>query len=876
LTLVVTLALLATAVVAGVPAASAAVKAGGHPAARAAARPDNTVKVPGAMADLAAAKRDHRKVEVAAARTAFSQTFANPDGSLTTSVSQQPRWVKRGSGWVTASADLVRTVGGTLSPQAAETGLQLSGGGTKVLARLGSGARSMSLSWPSVLPAPQVRGPRATYASVFPGVDLVVAAQVSGGFDETLVIHGAAAARDPQLRNLTLGVWVSKGLAQRAGKDGAVSVQTTAGKAVFSSPAPVAWDSARPAGSGAVSTVAGPARGAHVAMVPARYGAGSVITNIPSSLTGASAVYPVYVDPAYSQTQAWEGYGEIQSAFPNNNELNNTYDGKVSVGNDGSGVDRGNYVLGLPPLPTGLAATVTSATFTGEVVTTDTSASESHTVNLYDTAQYTSSSTWNSPPAQTAGPVAATFSTASTTPNQNVPWNVTSWMQTALNSGAFQLSVELVNSDETDVVSQFLEFSANPTLTYTYTQPAPSIPLGSGPVMNATQLKFPISDKAALKVNVGSGDALFTTSDIALPEQGSSLTLGVAYNSLLAGSQVSVGSDGVGWRQREGVDERLYLGADGSLTYLGEDGNAGKFTAGSGSSFVSPPQFHVTLAKSTTACGGTGYTMTWHSPGDVECYNANGLLTSEADRNGNTTAYSYNSSNQETQITYTPKGASSPNETVTATYSGSYLNTLSESGGSLGTRTVTYTVNGNGDLQKVQQADGTLLQFGYDSSHNLTSIENGASITTHLYYDASHRVTSVGQTYGSCGCTATTRLSYVSATETQVADPNTNQSLAVSAVPNTTYTINSQDLVTTTVDQQGHTFTATYNGQDDQTGTSNADGGSTINTWAPGADGVDENLTQNQSAMGATTKAQYTNTRTAPTPPAISTTPCTS
>jgi hypothetical protein len=44
------------------------------------------------------------------------------------------------------------------------------------------------------------------------------------------------------------------------------------------------------------------------------------------------------------------------------------------------------------------------------------------------------------------------------------------------------------------------------------------------------------------------------------------------------------------------------------------------------------------------------------------------------------------------------------------------------------------------------------------------------------------------QPYGSGGGSATTRRSYVSATETQVADLDTNQSDPVSSVPDITYT----------------------------------------------------------------------------------------
>lgn len=877
--LAVTSALLAGLVLSAAPSASATAMTAGHPAAPAAVRPDNNVAVPAAMADMAAARHGHRKVEVASEQTATSQTFANPDGTFTTSVSAQPRWAKRGASWVAASADLVRDESGSWSPEAAEAGLQLSGGGNRTLARLESGAHAMTLSWPSVLPAPSVTGARATYANVFPGVDLMVTAQVSGGFAETLVVRNASAARDPQLSHLKLGVSLSAALRQKAARDGKVSVQTAAGQAVFSSPAPSAWDSARAAGPGAASTAAGPGRGAHTAAVTASYQAGSVTTSIPRSLLASpSTVYPVYLDPSYSQTDSYNVYGELQSADPKTSEVNGTSDGDVSVGDDGSSTDRGDYEFGLPQLPvypSAAAVTVSSATITGEVVKTDTSSSVSHTINAYYTSEYDAltSPTWDDPPSQLAGPVAATFTTASTAPDQDVSWPVTSWVQTALDEDEWQLSAELVNGNETST-SQFAEFGPSPVLTYTYSQAAPSVPAGTGPVGNATQLGFPISDKVSLQVNVGSGNALVTTDDITLPEQSGSLPLGVAYNSLLAHSEVNISAegDGTGWRQREGVDTRLYLGSDGSLTFLGPDGTAGTFTAPpSGSSaYGSPPEFHVTLAASSgSTCGGTGYTMAWHDTGEVMCFNANGLLTSDADRNGNTTAYAYASSGEETQITYTPKGASSPAETVMASYDGTGgLTSLSQSGGSLGTRTVTYTYSA-GQLASVQQADGTLVQFGYDSSGDLTSIENGDNVATTLTYNSSGQVTSVSQPYGSGGGsgggTATTRLSYVSSTETQVAAPNTNQSDPVASVPNTTYTINSQDLVTKAVGPAGDTQSATYTAFDDVATSTNPVNGETVNTYGANSG---ESLTQSQSPTGAVTSLAYGNADTATNPTA--------
>jgi hypothetical protein len=146
------------------------------------------------MAAMQAALRQKSRVEILNDRTAFSQAFANPSGTTTVVESAQPRWVKQGSSWVDVNADLVRAKDGSWSPKAVESALLFSAGGTTSLATVRSGKYSMTVDWPSDLPAPVVSGADATYPDVFPGVNLVLTAQVTGGFHETLVIEDKAAA----------------------------------------------------------------------------------------------------------------------------------------------------------------------------------------------------------------------------------------------------------------------------------------------------------------------------------------------------------------------------------------------------------------------------------------------------------------------------------------------------------------------------------------------------------------------------------------------------------------------------------------------------------------------------------------------------------
>ncbi len=103
-----------------------------------------------------------------------------------------------------------------------------------------------------------------------------------------------------------------------------------------------------------------------------------------------------------------------------------------------------------------------------------------------------------------------------------------------------------------------------------------------------------------------------------------------------------------------------------------------------------------------------------------------------------------------------------------------------------------------------------------------------------------------------------TRLSYPTSTQTLVADPTTDQSQAVSAVPHTTYTIDAaSELVTSATDPDGHHAAGTYTGNSNVASTTPAAGGSTSFTYGKNSG---ESLTSVATPGGATDTAQYNNT----------------
>ncbi|MGN6413432.1 hypothetical protein [Flexivirga sp.] len=245
-------------------------------------------------------------------------------------------------------------------------------------------------------------------------------------------------------------------------------------------------------------------------------------------------------------------------------------------------------------------------------------------------------------------------------------------------------------------------------------------------------------------------------------------------------------------------------------------------------------------------------------------FTASGHLDKITDRNGNDTTITYTSGNVssiktgagfEVDVTHDDKGfISSITDHIGPRHTGIGVPAR-----------VDYSYDDSGRLIAIKQsAQGfvghwpfptTEASFTYSSAGDLASITDGDGLTTEFVYDSSHRVTSVSQGKGSDQ--TVTRFSYVSATHTDVADPNTNQSQAVADVPHTAYTVDAETkLVSKAVDPLGHEQSATYTSFNDVASATNGVGGKTTNDYSSGVNGG-HSVTQSTSPTGATQKATY-------------------
>ncbi|MGQ1797374.1 RHS repeat-associated core domain-containing protein [Kocuria oceani] len=364
----------------------------------------------------------------------------------------------------------------------------------------------------------------------------------------------------------------------------------------------------------------------------------------------------------------------------------------------------------------------------------------------------------------------------------------------------------------------------------------------------ATRMPVRISDQVSASVDVGTGNFMVQIAGLSLPGVTGDTVIGLTGNSL---SQER--------SETSAVPQRFELtaGAAGSLStvsggviYEGPDGYTAKFTQVSGSTTAFTPPAGV---KSDLVKTSTGYTLTSRTTATVTTFDTDGKTTSVADRNGNKTAYTY-TGGVLSKVVGTRGTAEAKTATINVTSSAI---TVTQST-SAENRTVRFEKDSTNDLAAFVDAEGKRTLFETWSGQ-VRKITSPTGEVTNIFYDDQNRVTRVGKVNFD-GANSRTRFEYTSDTQTLVADPNTDQAAAVSAVPRTTYTLNAGDRVTKVTDPMGRMRSKTYTPDFDTASTTSGAGttaGTTTNTF--GANNG-QSITKSTSPGGASGQATYENT----------------
>lgn len=233
-------------------------------------------------------------------------------------------------------------------------------------------------------------------------------------------------------------------------------------------------------------------------------------------------------------------------------------------------------------------------------------------------------------------------------------------------------------------------------------------------------------------------------------------------------------------------------------------------------------------------------------------FNTAGRLTSMVDRNNNSTTISYSGST----ITSVQSPVAAEKLTFASDSSGHVTSTTRMSG-STSKGTTSYAYDEYGHLASIKQNGTTVASFLWSPGGDLGLIIDGVGHATSFAYDSNHRVTQVQQ--GEAGLDmAVTRIAYLSSGSsewTDVADPNSDQSVGVGQALHTIYDIDSSTrLVKDAKDPYGHIQSRTYTPFNDVQSSTTADQGTTTNDWSSNSG---RSLKSSTSATGASSSFTY-------------------
>ncbi|MFB7264844.1 DNRLRE domain-containing protein [Streptomyces nojiriensis] len=384
------------------------------------------------------AEESGKEVEVTAARSANTTTWARPDGSFRKQIHSAAFRANVNGKWKPIDTSLERVEGG-YAAKAVNGRVFFSGGSAgqaggegraargvsrvalrrdapgevwTELVRLNTGGHDMTVSWPGALPAPVIDGPRALYENVRPGIDLVMTAQ-DGGYSHLLVVKDKQAAADPLLGQLKYRLASPDMTFHLDDESDALSARDAKGEEIAGSPTPMMWDSSgkvattdnQPAWKPtavakqhptlALSGLAG-AEGARLKPVAAAL-ADNALSLTPDNalLNAAETVYPVFIDPSFKgHKHAWTLLYKTaeNSSFYNGQNYNasGTHEARVGYESTSGGTSRSIFNFDFGSQLQG--SEIVSASV--RALQTYSWSCDSKQMLIFSTPYITSSSTW--------------------------------------------------------------------------------------------------------------------------------------------------------------------------------------------------------------------------------------------------------------------------------------------------------------------------------------------------------------------------------------------------------------------------------------------------------------------------------------------------
>lgn len=378
--------------------------------------------------------------------------------------------------------------------------------------------------------------------------------------------------------------------------------------------------------------------------------------------------------------------------------------------------------------------------------------------------------------------------------------------------------------------------------------------LGARP--GQTALPIPISDRVSGNVDVATGNLNLSVGVLSLPGVTTNTGISLVFNS--RSENTTTGALPARWSLAIGGAGTLSQ-VPGGVLYTGGDGYSAVFTpvTGSTTAFTPPAGVKADLVKTAT-----GYTLTSRTTAEVTTFDADGKTTGLADRNGNTTALTYNSAGP-SSVTSTAGPVEARKATLVYGSGGNLEQVKQASAGATRTSVISTTSTQTPPTTTTTFTDpaGKQTKFEY-ANQRISSVITPTGSRTNFTYDTTGKLTQVEKVNTSPGSpgNSVTRIAYPSTTQTLVAGPNTDPALAVTAVPRTTYTIAANKTVTSATDPMGRAQSATYTGDFDTLSSTQGTGttaGTTTNTYGSN---TGQSLTGSQAAGGATGAAEYANT----------------